>query len=379
MKKQVLTLVIGLFTSISVTAQEKESQKSIAVALPNIENIDVSREIVAKLIQIELIKIDKYKVYDEFDMQEAMQGNDQFQNSCYGKRCLVELGKEINADYILSSSLLSFGKRIAITMKIMDINSQEVVNTHVMEFVDQTDEIQRMMRILVRQMHEIEIHPEVLSKIAHDDRPIVKSDVYRIDNTGPRVGYTLFSGDLEEFASRDRNQGGLGIFPGATMIGYQFEKRYIGTENFSALGEVLVTVSGLEQGIAIPSITFMHGVRFGKGGWELAFGPGFGFSTVSRGFFDSDGLYGPAGNYWTESEFRRSEFYDHEAGNSPQYEVSEQLDRRGDTYKLNTRFVVAAGRTFQVGSLNLPVNVFYSNMRNSGMVGVSVGFNVVKN
>ncbi len=378
MKNQVLTLVIGLLSCLPIMAQKSEGQQSIAVALPNIENIDVSREIVAKLIQIELIKIDKYKVYDEFDMQEAMQSNELFQNNCYGKRCLAALGKEINADFILSSSLLSFGKRIVITMKIMDIESQQVINTHVMEFVDQKDEIQRMLRILVRQMHDIEVRPETLAKIAHDDRPIVKSNIYRIDNTGPRVGYSLFSGDLEEFASRSRNQGGLGIFPGATMIGYQFEKQYVGTENFSALGEVLVTVSGLEQGVAIPSIIFMHGVRFGKGGWEIAFGPGFGFSTVSNGFFDTEGLYGNPGNYWTEGEFRRSEHYDPVQNNLPLYEIDEHLDRRGNTFRLNTRFVFAAGRTFRMGSLNLPVNVFYSNMRNSSMIGLSIGFNVLK-
>lgn len=378
MKKQVLLLIIGVFTSVSFYSQE-EAKKSIAVALPNIENIDVSREIVAKLIQIELIKIDSYKVYDEFDMQEAMQGNKRFQENCYGKNCLAELGKEIKADYILSSSLLSFGNRIVITMKIMDIKTTEVIKTHVMEFVDQKQEIQRMMRVLVRQMHEIDIHPEVLSKIAHDNKPIVKTDVYKIDNTGPRIGYSLFSGELEEFATRERRQGGLDIFPGATMIGYQFEKQYIGTENFSALGELLLTVSGLEQGIAIPSITFMHGIRFGKGGWELAFGPGFGFAKKSEGFFDAEGVYGDEGKYWTLSEFRNSPFYDHEQMNEPFYPVEEHMDNRSKTFRLNTRFVVAAGRTFQVGALNVPVNVFYSNMRNSGMVGVSVGFNILQN
>lgn len=170
----------------------------------------------------------------------------------------------------------------------------------------------------------------------------------------------------------------MDIFPGATLIGYQFEKQYVGTENFSALGEVLAIVSGLEQGVAIPSVILMHGVRFGKAGWEIAFGPGFGVSTVSNGFFDTEGHYGNAGVYWTESEFKRSEFYDPLVENSLLYEIDEYLDRRGTTFRLNTRFVFAAGRTFRKGSLNLPVNVFYSNMRNSSMIGLSIGFNVLK-
>lgn len=379
MKKQVFLMIMGLVMNISIFSQEVESKKSIAVALPHIENIQVSREIVAKLIQIELIKIDTYKVFDEFDMQEAMQNNQQFQENCYGKNCLTDLGKQIKADYILSSSLLSFGNRIVVTMKIMDIKTTQVVKTNVMEFVDQKEEIQRMMRMLIRKMHDIDVHPETLSKIAHDSKPVVKTDVYKIDNTGPRIGYSLFSGELNEFATRESRQGGLDIFPGATMIGYQFEKQYIGTENFSALGEILLTVSGLEQGIAIPSITLMHGIRFGKGGWEVAFGPGFGLVKKSEGFFDTNGTYGQEGKYWTLNEFQKSSFYDIEQMNEPEYPVDEFMDNRSKTFRLNTRFVVAAGRTFQVGALNVPVNVFYSNMKNSGMIGLSVGFNILQN
>ena len=74
------------------------------------------------------------------------------------------------------------------------------------------------------------------------------------------------------------------IFPSATLIGYQLEKQYIGTENFSALGEVLLMVSGLEKGHALPSLTLMNGFRFGKAGWEIAFGPGFGLKKVFRWF-----------------------------------------------------------------------------------------------
>jgi hypothetical protein len=228
-------------------------------------------------------------------------------------------------------------------------------------------------------MHDIEVNPETMGKIAYDNKPVVKTDVYKIDNTGPRIGYSLFSGELQEFALRDRRTGGLDIFPGATMIGYQFEKQYIGTENFSALGEVLLTVSGLEQGIAIPSITFMHGIRFGKSGWEIAFGPGFGLAKKSEGFFDTEGIYGAKDAYWTIDEFRKSPFYDQEQQNEPVYGVNEYMDSRSKTFRLNTRFVLAAGRTFQFGALNVPINIFYSNMRKSGMIGLSVGFNILQN
>jgi hypothetical protein len=240
-----------------------------------------------------------------------------------------------------------------------------------------------MLQVLIRQMHGIEMQKEHVARIVKDDQPVNSKSVGKINNSGPRVGYSLLNGELNEFAQRPTSQGGLDIFPSVSMIGYQFEKEYIGTEEFSALGEVLVTVSGLEQGIAIPSITFMNGLRFGAKGWEFAFGPGFGFRRTSDGFFDTEGVYGETDRYWSISDFRNSENqqYDPEtnAEIDPAYEITENLDQRGNDLGLSTRWVMAVGRTFRAGGLNIPVNVFYSSMRRSSMVGVSIGFNIIKN
>jgi hypothetical protein len=193
------------------------------------------------------------------------------------------------------------------------------------------------------------------------------------------LGYSFITGDLKDFAIRSRNEGGLDIYPGVSMIGYQFEKQYIGTENFSALGEVLFNISGLEQGIFLPSITFMNGFRIGKAGWEFAFGPGFGIKQVSTGFFDTEGVYGNAGRYWTENEYRDYSFNKETGEHTASiYAYGEHMDSRGKTFKLNTRWVMALGRTFRAGALNIPVNVFYSTMDKSGMVGLSVGFNIIQ-
>jgi hypothetical protein len=359
-----------------ITAQT-ETKSSIAVALPHLENFDVSREIVAKLIQIELIKLEEYRVYDEFDLKEASDSDQRFSLDCYGKNCLLELGQKLGADYIVSSSILVFGGKTVITLKFIDIKTGDIYKSDVREFIDDKDEVQRMFQLMIREMHDIQVHNEEASRISFDNQPIIKDNVGTINNSGPRLGYSFFSGDLAEFARRDAEQGGLEIFPSATLIGYQLEKQYIGTENFSALGELLVTVSGLEKGYAFPSITLMNGFRFGKAGWEVAFGPGFGLKQVSEGFIDSDGIYGSAGKFWSMRDFHNSTHYSYDLNNQPNYEIDEFLDNRGDT-KINTRWVMAFGRTFTAGGLNIPVNIFYSSMKKSGMIGLSVGFNVVK-
>lgn len=379
MLRRIKMCVLGVLLMGNITAQE-EKKATIAVALPNIENIELSREIVAKLIQIELIKLDSYRVYDEFDIQEAMNAEQRFKEDCYGRNCLVDLGKAAKVNYIVSTSILSFGGKFVITMKFIDVASGNIIKNDVREFIDNKNEIQRMLKIMILKMHDKEVHSTLISKISYDDQPIVKTDVGRINNSGPRVGYAFLSGKLTEFSKRPENQGGLGIFPGVSMIGYQLEKQYIGTENFSALGEVLFTVSGLEQGIFIPSVTLMNGLRFGKAGWEIAFGPGFGISRYSTGFYDTDGLYGDRNKYWTARAFNNDiQEYDEygEPIHELPYETEPVLDARGDEWKLTTRWVMAFGRTFRAGALNIPVNVFYSSMKNSGMFGISVGFNVI--
>lgn len=175
------------------------------------------------------------------------------------------------------------------------------------------------------------------------------------------------------------------------MIGYQFEKQYVGTENFSALIEGIVNISGLEQGQLIPTFTLMNGFRFGNAGWEFAFGPGIGVKKVSQGFFDTDNLFG--GGYISKNEW--NQYADRTYSDDPNYIVDnvyirpdvtdvypkysfgEHGDNRGDI-KLNTTFVFALGRTFHAGALNIPVNAFYSSQRGGGLVGLSVGFNVQK-
>jgi hypothetical protein len=382
MKKCIILFALSLLSGIRTVAQNDEQpvKSTIAVALPNVDNIDVSREIIAKLLQIELIKLDIYKVYDEFDIQEGIDSDERFTEDCYGKNCLIDLGKAVDVDYIVSASLLGFGGKTVISIKIIEISTGNIVKNDVKEFIEDETKVQRMLQVLIRQMHDIEMHPEVVARIVHDDQPIIKKNISRINNSGPRIGYAFLTGELKDFAERTEEQGGMDIYPGVSMIGYQLEKQYIGTENFSALGEVLLTVSGLEQGIAIPSITIMNGLRFGKAGWEFAFGPGFGFKRTSQGFFDTQGLYGNAGTYWTERDYYGSEFSTNEIYENidPAYDITENADHKGDKWKINTRWVMAFGRTFRAGGLNIPVNIFYSSMKKSGMIGLSVGFNVVK-
>jgi hypothetical protein len=393
MKKVIynLALIIGC---VSTTLAQTKS--SVAVSNPSVNGLFATPAIASKLIRLELIKLNLYNVYDEFDMADAYKKNPEFINNCVSKTCLVELGKELNVDYTVSGSYDALGDKIVLTIKIIDVKNNSIFKTGTKEFDNQEPELQRMTEILLNEMHGIESQKEVVDRLKFKNELITSNNVGKVKNSGPRVGYAYMVGSMAEFATRSTDRGGLDIFPGISMIGYQIEGQYVGTENFSALVEGVFNVSGLEQGQFIPTATIMNGFRFGKAGWEFGFGPGFGLKKVSNGFFDTEGTFGEKDTYFNSSDWdARAAIENADPTQTPSFfkadgtmktltEInskynleSKHADTRG-RLAISTMFVMAIGRTFRAGSLNIPVNVFYSSRKGGGMVGLSVGFNVLK-
>ncbi len=390
--KTKLLFISTLFLGFSLGAQNTDAP-SIAVASPYVNNLSIKPESAAKMMRLELIKMGKFKVYDEFDMADVLKINDEFRTACFGQRCLGKMGQELKVDFVACGSFDGLGNKIVVSVKIVDVKNQTIFKSSVKEFDNQEFEIQRMIEIVLKEMNGISVDKILSDKLSFKNEIITSNNVGKINNSGPRVGVAMLTGSLNEFATRSEDQGGLGIAPAVSMIGYQLEGQYVGTENFSALIEGIFNVSGLEQGQFIPSITIMNGFRFGKGGWEFAFGPGFSVKSVSKGFFDKDNTFGTPDRYYSETDW--SNYALDNYGNDPIYQLNgvfqapsvssfnsnysykSFLDKRG-TKQINTSFVFAFGRTFQAGALNIPINLFYSSQKGGGYAGVNIGFNVQK-
>jgi hypothetical protein len=378
-----VAILFGLNTSYLA-----QNNPTIAVANPNVNTLTVRPEAAAKMMRLELIKINKYKVYDEFDMNEVIKANEEYRTGCYGQNCLTKLGNELKVDYVMSGSLDGLGNKIVVTIKIIDVKNQSLYKSSVREFDNQETEIQRMIEIVLADMHGITVDKVVTDRLAFKNEVITSNNIGKINNSGPRIGFAYLTGSVNEFAQRSTAYGGLGIQPFTSMIGYQIEGQYVGTENFSALVEGIVNVSGLEQGQFVPSISLLNGFRFGKANWEFAFGPRFGISATSSGFIDKDNHYSVYNDkrYFTETEW--AEFVQANNGvyngevidpTKPghNYNFEKNFDKRG-TKELSPTFLIAFGRTFQAGALNIPLNIFYSSQKGGGYIGVNMGFNVQK-
>ena len=379
MKKSLLIFITTAIVN-SINAQGN----SIAVSNPNVEGLYATPTICAKILQLELSKLNQYSVFDAFDMEEVYQRDSSYRNNCLSKSCLVAFGKELDADYMLTGSYDLLANKIVITLKMIDVKNNSMYKSGLREFTNQEKELQRMTEVVLKEMLGIPVNNELVDQLKFDNDIITKSSVGKVSNSGPRVGVGFMTGDFYEFATRSKAQGGMDIVPAISMIGYQLEAQYVGTDNFSALAEFILNVNGLEQGKFLPTLSILNGFRFGKAGWEFAFGPGFTLTRTSNGFFDTQGVYGAKDQYYSVSGWD-SDWNNYINSNNLAsddylnlgYTVEETLDERADV-KGAFMFVMAFGRTFKAGALNIPVNIFYSSRGKGGIAGVNVGFNVTK-
>ena len=391
-KTQIALLVISMMGSTSFA---QTGLPSIAVASPQVTGLDTEQLTAEKILRIETAKLGKYNVYDQFDMSDAYAKDSNYHYNCQSKSCLLTLGNELDVDFIISGSYDKLGQKIVVNLKLINVNTGDVAKTGMIEFDDQLLELQRMTETVLKEMHGMEVPKAVTDRLNFQNEPITTNNVGKINNSGPRVGYAVLTGSVGEFATRSADRGGLDIFPGMSMIGYQFEAQYVGTEKFSALVEIFANVWGMEQGKFVPSLNLMNGLRFGDSGWEIAFGPGIGLSRTSHGFFDDKGLFGEKGQYFSDQDWNKYAdatylqdpahtdgmgYYQRPSVVSIEssYNTEERhADTRG-ALGVSTHFVVGAGRTFRSGALSIPVNLFYSFKKKGGFAGASVGINIVK-
>jgi hypothetical protein len=88
--------------------------------------------------------------------------------------------------------------------------------------------------------------------------------------SGPRAGITYLTPAVVDQIKEDFNKD---INPVISQFGWQFEKRFLSSDTgATAVTEWVVLFGGIDQGVVIPSLTWLVGMRT-VGGIELAAGP----------------------------------------------------------------------------------------------------------
>ena len=374
MKTRLYTLV-ALFT-ISLTSFAQVPTAAIVSVYT--QGVKISPDMAESLMRIEVTKTGKFNVLDKLDMLEVLNENQIDVSNCFGKKCLTTVGSQAGVDKMITGAIENLGKKIVITVKLLDVKSGNYDKIAIEEFINMDTEVQTMMQITTNKALGIENDPELLNNFVYFNQP-PEAPVTYIKNNGPRMGMSFVGGDMGQVLQNPASMGGFDATPIMTQIGYQFEGSYLSAGNFQALIEGLVFLTGVEQNMFNPSLAILNGFRSSKNGWEIGFGPTFRLSKIADGYYENNDISND--NWRIDSDWRVPANLDTISPwggylDNPNDSYS-RMDSRG-VVRLQAGWVWALGKTFHSGYLNIPVNAFFSYNRNGYYIGVSMGFNITK-
>ncbi len=351
--------------SFSQTAKSKKA--SISVLHIDTKGLNMDAAQMGDMVRIELEKLDSFDVMDRYDVSYVIEKNKLNINNCYGKICLVEVGSSINSDKMFTGSVELIGETIYCTFRIIDIKTASIEKTQVNEYLNLPKEIQSMVKITMLQLfHKPVEEPLIayLTKKNNFESSTNNANKTSVNLSGPRTGFSVFTGEASRVLQDPRNKGGYNSYPVLFQFGYQFEVQYLNEGHYQALFEFIPTITGFNQNIFIPSISIMNGFRNNKNGWEIAFGPTLGVVNKTDGYYDTENVWHMRKDWISKDPIP--------------YNVETRLDSRGDAV-FQAGFIIAVGKTFKSGKLNIPVNLYLVPNKEGIRGGLSFGFNAKKN
>ena len=354
--------MLCLISLISIDMNAQPVKKTVGILNIYSNGISLTDEQVGNLLRSEVEKLDTFDVIDRFDMDYLIKEKS-LNSNCNSKLCLIEIGKIINADKMFSGSAELIGENIVITIRLIDVQSGVIEKTQVDEFLNLPTEIKSMLNITVSEMFGKTFDKEVKTKLAQKysyDNTINNPQVDKLYCGGPRMGVVFVTGTAADVIKAPKSIGGFNGYPVMFQFGYQWEQQYLNEGNFQALFEFIPLITGLEQGMFIPSFTMMNGIRNNKNGWEFAFGPTFTINKAASGFYEN-------GEWYLNSEI-------HIDSLPVNHTYETRMDSRGHV-RLTSGFVFAFGKTIKSGNLNMPVNIFINPNKDGFRFGISFGYN----
>ncbi|OJJ22584.1 hypothetical protein BKI52_07855 [marine bacterium AO1-C] len=361
---KVTALILGMVSTASISLKAQSVTKKPKLTVLNIasQGMNITPAQAGNMVRRELAKVQSFEVMDKYDVMYLVDKHGLKIDNCYGKICLLDVAKVIKSDKMFTGSIERYQRSITITFRMIDVASQSVEKVEVMEFLYLPENLKIMVSMTIRKMLGLEINKELLASLSEKNKladAINTPTADRLKLNGPRMGFTMFTGTTADLLAKPEFEGGFDANPVMFQFGYQIETQYLNSGNFQALFEFIPTITGLDQGLFIPSLSILNGIRSNKSGWEFAFGPTVSLTKQSEGYYQND--------EWV----RITPEMDRSTITEP---ITTRLDSRGD-FAISPGFVFALGKTFRSGKLNIPVNAYVIPGRDGIRFGISFGYN----
>jgi TolB-like protein len=335
--KNLFSILLMLMSTTLIFAQ----QPKMAVVSFDVTNTSINTKELTEILRIEVSKHNKYEIIDRYEIQEILNKEQITTETCLSKSCLLQAGKILNVDYLLSGSADKLGESLYLRIRLLNLKAGSIEKEAVREFLFIPEKINTMVSLCVNDIVGVENDKVIESSLSNKDsyENALNNPYYQTLNlSGPRMGYSFFLGKTADILALPKAEGGFNASPTFFQMGYQFEKQYLSEGKWQALVEFIPLISGLDQGLFIPSLSILNGIRSNVNGLEFAIGPTF---TANK-------------------------------------RLEDRLDSRGE-FKLSTNVVIAAGFSLKSGKLNIPINAYFVPAKDDLRLGISFGFNTRNN
>lgn len=379
LKFKLLTLSIS-FVSIIFAQSDKPNCGVLNINLVGVSIY--SSEVVGNITRREFSKLGIYEILYAQDIQPLMisENQDKIESfNCYSKQCLVETGEKIGAKKMLSGQIEQMKDAIIVSFRIIDVNSNTVEYSSTKEFLNLDDQLKNMIIMTLREMmgleNDAELESLLIKKFSRESY-INNKGINRLNLSGTRMGVVTMLGSNKEIIKLPESEGGFDGTPVFFNFGYQFESQYLNQGRVQGLFEFIPSITGLEQGLVMPSVTILHGIRDNKTGFEFAFGPIFGMAPIASGYYDGTNKWHLESD-WDEQQYNSNDTLNLGITPNPNSIIT-RLDSRGE-YRLTTGFLIGMGFSIKSGEINIPINLYTVMQKNSMRIGISIGINARKN
>jgi TolB-like protein len=345
------------------------AQRAAVIAIDGM-GTGLSNDEITQLTRLELQKFDNIIVIDRFDVEQILKNNQIDPATCFNTECLVKAGELLKVDWVLTGSVNNVNNFTVANFKIIDIKQGLTTNAIVREFKQMPNQTQNQVQITLSQLLKKPYNTELYELIKRDpkqEQMLVQADVKQLNLSGPRMGLTYLFGEAGKILKAPLKDGGFDMNPLMFQIGYQFEKQYLNSGKMQALFEIVPLVTGIDQNTFVPSLSIVNGLRNNKNGFEFGIGAVFSFIKEAEMFTHTDN------KDYLVSKWREVPKPPESAPNDRFFRMHSDGDPR-----FMTAIVIAVGKSFKSGNLNIPVNLYCMPMRDGVRVGLIGGFNTKK-
>lgn len=361
----IFCLLIGIQQGLQ--SQSGGSLETIAVMRMDTKDFDLDPSLMSDYARIEIEKLGLFQLFSKHDLTEVAKQRNLEINNCYGQLCALDIGTALKVDKVLDGSLKRFGEMYILNLRLIDVGSRFIEKNQTIEYIDNLEQLQLMVRLTIRKMFALNFDVEQFKKMTKrfDHANVINTPkAKRISASGLRMGMLFYTGKTAKELSAPVAEGGMGVFPIFYQIGCQAELNYLNSAELQGIIEILPMVTGLNEGLFIPSITFLNGFRNSRTGFEIAFGPSLALVKMERGYVDDDG-------FWRSLDHWRAI-----SGNASNPFPKESRMHRSGWLTKQYGFVFGIGKTFKVGNMNLPINIYYLRGKDvDARFGISIGYN----